>query len=218
MAKFGSRCTHLLLRALACWVCLVPWTQPAHAMTVLQVDLKQLVTTADLVLYGTIARTTVIDRRKDDRGVWTEFTLNVREAWKGEGTKIPTPFTWRHVGGSTPDGMTVAIPGMPTFAAGQEVVVILEKTAEGWVVSGGPQGKFSVIKDKSGQATVRRDIVDAWMVRRDAAGHLTQAPQMAPIARTLKEFRAEVLGYVQDAQKAAASKSAVPKAAGPLAP
>lgn len=218
MATFGSKFPRLLLRVLACSACLAPWTTPAQAMTVLQVDVKQLVTTADLVLYGTIARTTVIDRRKDDRGVWTEFTLNVREAWKGDASKLAMPFTWRHVGGSTPDGMTVAIPGMPTFSAGEEVIVILEKTAEGWVISGGPQGKFSVIKDKSGQSTVRRDVVDAWMVRRDASGHLTPAPQVAPITRTLKDFRTEVLGYVHDAQKAAASKIAAPKAPGPLAP
>ncbi len=192
---------------------------PAHAMTVLQVDLKQLVSTADLVLYGTVARTQVLDRRKDDRGVWTEFTLTVREVWKGDASKPGASFVWRHVGGTTADGMTVAVPGMPTFQAGEDVVVILEKTADSWVISGGPQGKFSIQKDKAGHATVRRDLLDAYMVQRDPSGRLVQAPQATKITSAFKDFRTEVLGYVADAAKAKALKTApIRKGPGPLAP
>jgi len=189
---------------------------PGYAMTVLQVDLKQLVTTADLVVHGSVTRTQVLDRRKDDRGVWTEFTLSVREVWKGDAVKAGGSLTWRHVGGTTADGMTVAVPGMPTFAPGEDVVVVLEKTSDSWVISGGPQGKFSIQKDKAGRATVRRDLLDAHMVQRDATGRLVTAPQPTKMTLSLKDFRAEVLRYVADAAKT--PKAAAPKVRGSLAP
>lgn len=168
----------------------------AHAMTVLQVDLKQLVTTADLVLHGTISRVQVLDRRKEGRGVWTEFTLNVADVWKGDAKKVGATFSWRHVGGTTADGMTVAVPGMPAFAVGEETVVILEKTSDNWVVSGGPQGKYTVNRDKAGRKTVLRDVQEVYYLRKDpATGGMQPAPKQVQIVRFLSEFRDEVAGY-----------------------
>lgn len=167
-----------------------------HAMTVLQVDLKQLVTTADLVLHGSISRVQVLDRRKEGRGVWTEFTLNVTDVWKGDPKKVGSTFVWRHVGGTTADGMTVAVPGMPTFAIGEETVVILEKTNDNWVVSGGPQGKYTVNRDKAGRKTVLRDAQEVYYLRKDpATGNVAPAPKQVQIVRFLTEFRDEVAGF-----------------------
>ena len=177
---------------------------PASAMTVLQVDLKALVTTSDAVLYGQVAATRVLDRRKEGRGVWTEISLDVREVWKGDAKLAGKRFSWLHVGGTTPDGMTVAVPGMPGFAAGEETVVVLEKNTESYVVSGGPQGKFSVKVNTSGQKTVTREMSDVYFVRKDPqSGDMQRAPKQVSVVRTINEFRAEVLGYVAEALKAA---------------
>lgn len=174
---------------------------PAHAMTVLQVDLKALVATANVVLYGPIAKTRVLDERKAGRGVWTEFTLDVREVWKGDAKLAGKPFAWRHIGGTTADGMTVAVPGMPTFAAGEEVIVVLEKTNDSYVVSGGPQGKFSVQVRPNGTRIVKRDLPDVNFVQRDASGRLESAGKAVSILRSLDEMRAEIQGYVATAKK-----------------
>lgn len=173
---------------------------PAAAMTVLAVDLKALVTTADQVLYGQVAAVRTLDLRKQGRGVWTEFDLQVREVWKGDARLAGKRFAWRHVGGTTADGVTVAVPGMPTFAVGEETVVVLERHKEGHVVSGGPQGKFSVQLGPQGQRTVVRDMPDVHMLARDAAtGQLRPAPKQVSLVRSLGEFRSEVLSYVTPA-------------------
>ena len=196
---------------------------PAVAMTVLQVDLKQLVATANVVLHGTIAKTTVLDRRKEGRGVWTEFALDVKETWKGDAGKVGPRFTWRHIGGTTADGMTVAVPGMPTFVAGEEVVVVLEKTSDGFVVSGGPQGKYHVDKDMLGRKSVKRDLHDAHFVRREPAGkgQVLPAPRVVPVVRFLSELRTEVLGYVAAEAKIRATAPpavATPASVAPVKP
>lgn len=205
---FQTLPTRLLTRALtalllAAGVASVPCA--AHAMTVLQVDLKAMVNVADLVLQGTVTQTRVLDRRPEGRGVWTEFTLQVADVWKGDAKLAGQAFQWRHVGGTTPDGMTVAVPGMPTFRPGEEVVVILEKTSQGHVVSGGPQGKFVVQLDPAGRKIVTRNLNDAHLVRRDPqTGRVTDADKPTPITRTLAEMRAEVQGYVAAQKKAPA--------------
>jgi hypothetical protein len=185
---------------------------PAAAMSVLQVDLKTLVTTADRVLYGSIRGARVLDQRKQGRGVWTEFTLDVREVWKGDAKLTAKPFSWRHVGGTTADGVTVAVPGMPTFQAGEEVIVILEKTSESWVVSGGPQGKFVVRSNAQGQRSVSREMTDVHFVRRDpSSGQMAAAPKPVTVLRSLDEMRAEIKGYVAAAVKASQPPTAPAK-------
>ncbi len=170
---------------------------PAQAMTVLQVELKTLVEHAAVVLQGTVKQTRVLDRRKEGRGVWTEFTLDVAEVWKGETQLVGKPFVWRHIGGTTADGMTVAVPGMPGLRVGEEVVLILEKTPEGHVISGGPQGKFVVLKDAKGNKTVMEEPGDVHRMRRDpATGKLVEAGKIPNVPRPLADMRAEVKSYV----------------------
>lgn len=182
---------------------------PVQAMTVLQVELKTLVEHAAVVLEGTVKQTRVIDRRKEGRGVWTEFTLDVAEVWKGDAALVGKPFAWRHIGGTTADGITVAVPGMPGLRVGEEVVVILEKTTEGHVISGGPQGKFIVRTDAKGQKTVLQEASDVHRMRREpATGRLVEADKIPNVPRPLADMRAEVKAYV--AAKPGPAKPVVP--------
>jgi hypothetical protein len=176
---------------------------PAQAMTVLQVDLDTLVAASALVLYGDVVATTVVDRRKEGRSVWTEVSVQVREVWKGDKKLAGQRFSWRTLGGTTADGLTLAVPGMPQFRAGEQIVVALEKTAEGYVVTGGPQGKFAVSKEQSGQLLVRRPVTDVHAVRRDdKTGKLVEA-KIVPVVRTLPQFRADIAAIVTPAAKSA---------------
>ena len=194
---------HLAATSLAVTAAVAIAPAPAHAMTVLQVDLKALVTTADAVLLGKIASTKVLDRRKQGHGVWTEIALDVSEVWKGDARLAGKRFAWLHIGGTTADGMTVHVPGMPGFVVGEETVVVLEKTTDSYVVSGGPQGKFNVTLHPNGQKLVKRELPDVNFIRRDPqTGAMQQAPKQVTILRTLNEFRAEVAGYVAEAAKA----------------
>jgi hypothetical protein len=46
--------------------------------------------------------------------------------------------------GGRSGGRTLRIPGMPIFAAGDEVVLLLERTAVGWALTGLGQGVYRV--------------------------------------------------------------------------
>ncbi len=145
----------------------------ASAMTVLQADLDQLVQTSELVLHGNIVAVRTVDLRKEGRAIFTEYVLQVREVWKGKDLRAGAQFTWRHLGGTGADGITFAIPGMPGFIQGEEVVVLLERTSDGHVVTGAPQGKFVVRVDSDGGRSVSRDLEHVNLVRRDPkTGHL----------------------------------------------
>lgn len=183
----------------------------AEAMTVLAVDLSGLVQTSELVLHGTVVAVENRDRRAEGKGVWTAFTLEVAAVWKGEAAFKVSParagkrLTWAHPGGTRTDGLVVSVPGMPTFAVGEEVVVALEKTAHGYVICGGPQGKWSVRTDKAGKKTVTREMPDVQFLAPSAAsGTLGPAPTPPQAARTLAEFKADV----EKAQKSPAQTPA----------
>lgn len=165
---------------------------PAAALTVVALDLDALVAGSDLVLHGDVTATQVLDRRAEGRGIWTEIRLQVREVWKGDPKLAGRTFAWQSMGGTTKDGLTMAIPGMPQFVAGERVVVALERTSQGWVVTGGPQGKFQVTQERTGQWLVRRPVSDVHAVRKDGkTGKLQEVP-LREVVRTLPQFKADV--------------------------
>ncbi len=198
---------------------------PASALTVLQAPLSELVEASEYVLHGTIAKVEVLDQRRAKKGVWTEYTLRVTEVLKSGKRKLGKTFSWRLVGGTTKDGMTLSVPGMPTFVQGEETVVLLEKHSAGHTLTGAPQGKFHVAKDKKGRKVVRRDLLGAHLIRRDARtgrlissdkhGHGVELTKKGAV-QTLAALRAEILGYVKAqaraARNATAKKAAAPKA------
>lgn len=143
-----------------------------HCMTVLYGELPDLVRSSELVLHGKITDVQVIDRRKEGRAVWTEYTLSVYDVWKGDRKVVGKTFRWRHVGGSTADGMTMHVPGMPTFKVGEETVVLLERHSEGHVLTGATQGKFNVNANTKGVKYASRNLGGVNLMRRDAKGHL----------------------------------------------
>ncbi len=179
---------------------------PAHAMTVLAVELPQLVQTSELVLHGKIVAVQSRDRRAEGRGVWTEFTLEIAEVWKGEGVLSVSParvgkrFTWAHPGGLRTDGLMVSVPGMPQFAVGEEVVVALEKTAQGYTICGGPQGKWTVQTDKAGKKSVAREMPDVhFLAQNHQTGAVTASAPPSQAVKTLAEFKADVLAAIKAA-------------------
>lgn len=145
----------------------------ADAMTVLYGPLPDLIRASELVLHGKVIDVQVNDRRKEGRGVWTEFTLSVIDVWKGDRKAVGPVFRWSHIGGSTKDGMTLHVPGMPTFVVGEETVVLLERHSEGHVLTGATQGKFMVKADKKGLKFASRSFGGVNLVRREVNGRLT---------------------------------------------
>ncbi|MCO4763438.1 MAG: hypothetical protein KC502_18115 [Myxococcales bacterium] len=203
----------------------------ASALTVLQVSLPQLVDTSTYVLHGKVVASRVLDKRAKGLAVFTETTLAVKEVYKGDRKLVGKTFSWEMIGGSTKDGLTWSVPGMPTFGVGEEVVVLLEKHARGFTITGAPQGKFSIFRDKKNIARVRRRLGDVHFMKREPkSGRIVSAPHaVKPVLltppskeRTLMSLRAQIKGIVasQLARKAAKAKAAtqiaVPVARSPV--
>ena len=177
---------------------------PASAMTVLRASLPELVETSAIVLHAKVQSTRVHDRRAKGLAVFTETTLEIIEVYKGDAKRLGKTFSWEMVGG-TAGGLTWSMPGMPTFAAGEEVVVLLEKHAKGYTLTGAPQGKYRVYRDAKGVSRVKRRFGDVHFMQRDAkSGRITSAPhavkptllQPPRLDPTLTSLRAEIKAAV----------------------
>jgi len=138
--------THIRRRALVLLSgVLVLTTGPsADATTVRQFDLEEMVETARQIFLGTCLSARC--EASDDEGICTRTRFKVEERIKGtfdaDTLQLRLPV-------GTVDGIRCTIPGMPSFAPGEEVVLFLtEEGADGypWVV-GLSQGKFSVASD-----------------------------------------------------------------------
>jgi hypothetical protein len=190
----------------------------AQAMTVLAASLQELVGTSAIVLHAKVRNVRVDDRRAAGRAVWTVYELDVVEVLKGDRKAIGPRFTFELLGGSTKDGMTLSVPGMPGFVVGEEAVVLLERHSDGYTLTGAPQGKWTVYRDAKGIARVIRPLEGAHMVRRTQDGRLAavehdegplvlQPPQQD---QTLAALRAEILDAVQKTAHAQARVAPVP--------
>lgn len=196
---------------------------PAEAMTVLQASLPELVQTSGLVMHARTRAVRVEDRRAIGRAVWTVYEFDVIELYKGDRKAIGPRFRLELLGGATADGMTLSVPGMPGFAMGEEVVLLLERHSEGYTLTGAPQGKWTVYRDAQGVARVVRPLDQAHLVRRGQDGRLEHVePAQAPLLlqppradQTLAELRAQLLKIVADQARMGAAPAA--PAAAPVA-
>lgn len=186
------------------------------AMTILKAPLRDLVNTSELVIHAKVKRTQVLDKRAKGLAVFTKITLDVIELYKGDRNKVGATFSWEMVGGTAADGMTWSVPGMPSFTKGEEVVVLLEKHARGYTLTGAPQGKYVVFRDAKNIARVHRSLGDVHMFARDSRGRLTEVkhtkalPLLPPrLDPTLNALRAEIRTYVRMASKTPALRGRV---------
>lgn len=152
MAKvFGRRSSILGLAALG-----IALGSVAHATTVLRLPIESLVRTSSWIVHGTV-------REVDDEagagqgGYRTRYTVDVARVVKGaEPTAGSLVFS---VPGGRAGDRVMAVAGMPRLAAGDEVVLLLERTgAGGLAFAGFGQGVFFVRRDDQGIAHVERSL------------------------------------------------------------
>jgi len=101
-------------------------------------SLEHLFLKAEVVVRGTVldVRSRVLDAKTS-----TIVQLSVTEQWKGHTLRT---IEMTQPGGQT-DVITEAIPGVPTFRAGDDVILFLDKDEEdSYVVLSGKQGRLLV--------------------------------------------------------------------------
>jgi len=134
---------------------------PARATTVLRLPVEAMAERSDLVLRAEVSRVAVAAAPADERRITTSVTLRVLQVLKGHAA-APT-LTIRLLGGSI-GRWTLAVPGTPSFREGEEVVVFLEATRDGFKPAGLWLGKYQVRRDAAGGARAVRAPGDAAVV------------------------------------------------------
>jgi len=163
-------CAHPLLGLLALVALALP-ARPAGATIVLEATLEDMTRVSALVVRGEV--TAVTSRAEGERGtrLVTDVTLRLAEVLKG--SREPGEFTFTVPGGQAGE-YVMMIPGMPRFRVGQEVVLFLEPTADGFVPSGLQQGRFTVLREPiTGREVALRTFDEGIaLARRQADGRL----------------------------------------------
>jgi hypothetical protein len=112
---------------------------PLFATTVQQMDLPDLVSTADNIVQGHVES---VETRFENRMIYTYATVVVDDLLKGDRRRS---VVLRHIGGSI-GSMAVAVSGMPHFKAGDQAILFLRNRRDGtFDVIGLNQGKYDIV-------------------------------------------------------------------------
>ena len=180
-----------LIRGSMCVMLILQLSAVLSATTARRLSNAQLAEDAEIIVIG---------QAGESRSAWegrtlvTLVTVTVAETLKGAPEQTLTIVL---PGGTDanrrfPVAMTYA--GAPTMRPGEQVFLFLghdDDIASGHTVLGFSQGKFSIVRNTSGEAVVSRDLT---AISLDTGGSI------APGTRTytsLSEFKQEILGYLQ---------------------
>jgi hypothetical protein len=136
----------------------------AQAATVIKASIPDLVQSSAVVVHA-VVRSVDMELGAEKGRFRTAIDFEVLESLKGLDPRT-VDFHLELPGGRVGD-RTMAIPGMPTFAAGDEVVMLLERTATGYALAGLSQGVFKVDR-RGGVPRVIRDFTGLELVGKGA--------------------------------------------------
>lgn len=148
---------------------------PAAALS-REVPLDEVFSRGEAVFVGTVVSTRAV-WGEGKKMIWTEYTFDVRETWKGDGAARRTV----RVAGGTVDGRSILLSHVPTFAAGGTYVVSAYGNDHLYAspVVGTEQGMFrEVIEEASGETL----LVDAGgrRLEKDGSGQLRRGRPSEP--------------------------------------
>ena len=133
---------------------LVPWTV-LEAATVEAMTLDEMAVRAEMVFVGRVTGTRA-EWNTARTQIYTHVTFEVERFIKGgAGERQVIVRLW----GGRVGGFTSVVPGTPQFASGEEVLLFCSGSrARIPTVLGLSLGKFSIKRDSTGEAVLRRDI------------------------------------------------------------
>lgn len=162
---------------------------PATATTVrLHAD-ESLLATAAVAALGVVQDVTV--RAHPYGWIVTDITMLVQKPYKG--ARAGEVLTWRQPGG-TLGGRTMKVAGTSRYAVGEQVLVFLERNAEGLVELGVGAGKFKV-ELRDGVPWAQRQVgALQWVSVNGTQAQVAQPPSTLPLPLAELERK---LGWVQ---------------------
>ena len=130
------------------------FSDAALAETLQKLSLEELTREADVIIRGRIQK--VGSQPTADRSnITTVVEVAVVDQWKGQKTST---LSLRQPGGSA-GGIAQAVPGLPQFFVGEDVILFLKEIDRGYFSTvGGKQGKFVVKTDPQNRKEVIEDL------------------------------------------------------------
>ena len=162
----------------------------ATATTVQKFSRQDLAKKSESIVIGKVED---VSSRQDaaNKEIYTYITLSVSESVKGaKGEKL---VTIRQLGG-TVGNIISAVPGMPTFKPGEQVVVFLspkDQAGYPWVM-GLQQGKYSVLTDDNGVKFVRNELDGLKLLSVDGATNEATVSSDLPLAAFLDGIKTDL--------------------------
>ncbi|MBI5434732.1 MAG: hypothetical protein HZA52_18010 [Planctomycetes bacterium] len=149
----NSTLVALLGAALFVLLACVAALSDVRASTVEKLDLAGLFERSEHVVHGRILKSSV--KLGAHGRPETTYEVDVTTAFWGTSSGT---LTFRTAGGALPDGRELVIPGLPKLAIGEEVLLFLTcESKRGLRMPVGlAQGKFQVVRDEQGPATLLR--------------------------------------------------------------
>jgi hypothetical protein len=164
---------------------------PVEAGTALRLEVEGLVDRADLAIE---ARVLSARARLDARGrIETEYELAVaRVFWGNPGARL----VFSLPGGELPDGRGLWLPGMPSLAPGEDLVLFLtgEDSLGSRMPVGLSQGKLRVVRDRRGARSLASELNGAELVAPGAATPAADGLRLLDYAETLARIEAAAAG------------------------
>ncbi|MBK7644810.1 MAG: hypothetical protein IPJ19_17510 [Planctomycetes bacterium] len=126
----------------------------AHAGTVQRMELEDLLGSCELALEGRVQNIRVVEAAP--KRIETEITLSVSKRFWGDCPKV---LVVRVPGGVLPDGRGLLLPGMPSFAQGEELLLFLSEASPNGtrMPVGLAQGRLRVERRTDGSKTLVRE-------------------------------------------------------------
>jgi hypothetical protein len=180
-------------------IALIAGASLTSATTVQKFTLQQLTNRSSTIVLATVDDVTS-SWDAGHKEIYTFVTLRVQDPIKGvkaeskaKGPKIETTITIRQIGG-TVDHISSIVPGMPSFARGEQVVVFLgPNDGAGYPgVVGLQQGKYTVTTDANGFKQVRNDVDGLTRLSPDGSKTDVSVSDKMPLDAFLTKIRTDL--------------------------
>ncbi len=159
----------------------------AGATTLLPLDVSRLTTHSDLIVRGTIV--SVAPHWSGDHArIFTDAEVHVTEVWKGPSS---TAITAYQPGGEIGE-VGQRVHGVATFAAGEDVVLFLEKRGPRYTVTGMAQGKFRIEPNNIAHTSPDADLAVIDPITREVVSK-------PPVSMPLEQLKAQVIAALPKA-------------------
>lgn len=158
---------------------------PAGAATFIDMELPELVAESDAVVEGRVVQ---VDSFWHENGlvIVTEAVIEVDDKIAG---KADNWIRVRVPGGEV-DGYTIQVPGFPTLALDERVVLFVhrpEGRGEAYQITGHPLGKYRVVEEGGDQ--IARPAAESGALLVSPTGGPTEAPKALSLDRLKEDVR-----------------------------